>query len=63
MREIKESDNREIEVRDSRVLRNTLSHSLEVETLTQMHLNATEGKTEKEKQNVQKRGSRREREK
>lgn len=28
-------------MRDSRALRNTLSDSLEVEPLTQMHLNAT----------------------
>ena len=39
-----------------RALRNTLSHCLEVEPLTQMHLNATGGKSERgEKKRVRKR--------
>ncbi len=41
-------------MRDSRALKNTLSHSLEVEPLTQMHLNATGGTREKEKQSKKK---------
>lgn len=50
-------------MRNSRAASNTLSHSLEVEPLTQMHLNATGGKREKEKQSEKKRGSQREQEK
>lgn len=41
-----------------RALRNTLSHCLEAEPLTQMHLNATGGKSERGEKKSEKKSKR-----